>query len=273
MGGERIGMNALLNYPGGKGKLAQTIVELMPPHKTYLEPFFGGGAVFFHKEPSRIETINDLDGDVVNFFRIIRDNPEALADRIAMTPYSREEYDSAWISGKRDDITRAWRFAVRSKMSWGFKMHSKTGFKTDVAGREYAYCVKNWNRLPMDIQEAAARLKDAQIENRPALELIRKYNDPNVLIYADPPYLMQTRGGRQYSWEMSVRDHEELVDALLRHKGPVILSGYASELYDRALASWNRLEIAARTQNHAERTEVLWYNFDAPKQFDREGQL
>ena len=116
----------------------------------------------------------------------------------------------------------------------------------------------------MGILEAAARLKQVQIENRPALEVIRKFNHDNVLIYADPPYLLHTRGGKQYRHEMNEQDHLELLDALLRHKGPVILSGYPSEMYDRELKRWTRIQRKAYNQNSDPRTEVLWCNFELP---------
>lgn len=115
------------------------------------------------------------------------------------------------------------------------------------------------------ICEAAQRLKMVQIENRPALDLIRQFNHENVLIYADPPYVLDTRGGNQYRYEMSDRDHEELLDALLRHKGTVMLSGYHSALYDNALRGWRTVEWQTHNQNADARTEVLWCNFELPQ--------
>lgn len=255
-------MNALLNYPGGKWGLAEKIVAMMPPHRSYLEPYFGSGAVFFNKEPSPIETINDLDGDVVNFFRCVRQCPEGLAREIEMTPYARADFDEAWAHPGDSDMERAVRFAIRSRMGFGHKRHTKTGFKIDVAGREAGYALRNWNALPEGILEAAARLKGTQIECRPALDLIRRYNHPEVLIYADPPYLMETRGGRQYQHEMTNQDHEELLHELLRSRAKILLSGYASELYDEALWGWTRYEYRSYNQNRQARTEVLWMNFE-----------
>ena len=254
-------MNALLSYPGGKWGLADRIVGMMPEHHSYLEPFFGSGAVFFTKPPASIETVNDLDGDVVNFFRILKICPDALSREVAMTPYAREVYDQAWEEFGSDPLERAARFAIRTKMGFAHKHHTKTGFKLDIGGREAAYALREWNSLPQYIVEAAARLKNTQIEKRPAVELIRKFNRPDTLIYADPPYLMETRGGRQYKHEMSRPDHEELLHELLRSKAFVMLSGYASGLYDDALQSWNRVEFSARNQNKDARTEVIWMNF------------
>ena len=261
-------MNTLLNYPGAKWGMAKMIVNLMPKHRSYLEPFFGSGAVLFNKPPSAIETVNDIDGDIVNFFKILREYPTELAADIAMTPYAREVFNDAHENQGSSEYERAYKFAIRSKMGHGFKTSTRTGFKMDVYARESAYCVACWNRLPGDLLEAALRLKSVQIESRPALDLIRRFNHDNVLIYADPPYLLSTRGCKQYRHEMTEQDHVELLDALKQHRGTVILSGYPSEMYDRELAGWNRLTKKSYNQNADQRTEVLWCNFDIPLLFD-----
>ena len=261
-------MNTLLNYPGAKWKMAKMIVSIMPKHKSYLEPFFGSGAVLFNKPPSAIETVNDIDGDIVNFFRVLRQQPDDLAKAIALTPYARDVYDDAHENRGVSDFERAYKFAIRSKMSHGFKLCSKTGFKIDIAGREASYAVKCWNRLPDDLLQASVRLKCVQIEHRPALDLIQRFNHDNVLIYADPPYLLSTRGAKQYSHEMNEQDHAQLLDALKQHRGSVILSGYPSEMYDRELSGWSRIATKAYNQNADRRTEVLWCNFNVPVLFD-----
>lgn len=261
-------MNALLNYPGAKWGMAKEIVALMPPHRSYLEPFFGSGAVLFNKPPSAIETVNDIDGDIVNFFKVLREQPNELAAAIALTPYARDAFNDAHENRGSSDFDRAYRFAIRSKMGHGFKTYQKTGFKIDVFARERAYCVSCWNRLPGDLMEAVNRLKSVQIENQPALDLIRKFNHDNVLIYADPPYLLETRSGKQYRHEMNEQDHLELLEALLQHKGPVILNGYPSEMYDRELKDWSRITRKSYNQNADQRTEVLWCNFEVPGLFN-----
>ena len=252
----------LLNYPGSKGNLAGEIIGMMPPHRSYVEPFFGSGAVFFRKAKSPIETINDLDGDVVNFFRCVREDPERMARTVRMIPFAREEYDDAWENPGTEDFDRAVRFLIRSKMAYGKKLSTKTGFKIDVAGRKAGYACEQWNALPEEIRVCAQRLKEAQIENRPALDVIRRFNDPKVLMYIDPPYLMQTRTGRAYRHEMTDADHEALLGELLKTEARVILSGYASQMYDDALALWHRRERRAYAQGGAERTEVIWCNFE-----------
>lgn len=248
--------------------MAKEIVALMPQHRSYLEPFFGSGAVLFNKPPSAIETVNDVDGDIVNFFNVLRRQPDELAEAISFTPYSRDVFDDAHENRGTEDFDRAYRFAIRSKMGHGFKTYQKTGFKIDVYARERSYCVNSWNQMPDKLLTAAARLKDVQIENRPALDLIKKFNHDNVLIYADPPYLLHTRGGKQYRHEMNEQDHVDLLDGLKQHKGYVILSGYPSDMYDYELKEWHRIERKSYNQKSDKRTEVLWCNFAIPTLFD-----
>ena len=262
-----IAINTLLNYPGAKWGMAEQIISLMPKHRSYLEPFFGSGAVLFNKPKSAIETVNDIDGEIVNFFRVLRERPEELAYAVSMTPYARDVFDDAHENRGEDNFDSAYRFAIRSKMGHGFKTYQKTGFKVDVFARERSYCVGCWNRLPADLMEAAVRLKEVQIENRPALDLIKRFNHENVLIYADPPYLLETRGGKQYRHEMTEQDHLDLLKALKQHRGYVILSGYPSEMYDRELHGWSVIHRKSYNQNADQRTEVIWCNFELPGLF------
>lgn len=148
-------------------------------------------------------------------------------------------------------------------MGHGFRTTGrKVGWKNDVQGREKAYAADCWCKTPTVIFEAAERLRGVQIENRPALELIDRFNFPNVLIYADPPYLLNTRYGKQYRCEMTDADHRDLLDALKAHRGPVLLSGYESSLYRDALKGWYTDTAETITQTSAKRREVLWMNFE-----------
>lgn len=256
-------MKRFINYPGSKWRAAPMISQLMPEHHSYLEPFFGSGGVFFNKEPAPIETVNDVDGEIVNFFTVIRENPEELAAMIETTPYARQVYDDAHKIEVHSKIYRAYKFAVVSAMSFGFKTNTKTGFKIDCGGRENSYAVKAWNALPEAVMQAATRLKNTQIENRPALDLIRRFNRDNVLMYLDPPYLLSTRNARgQYRHEMTDTDHEELLQAVIHSRAKVMLSGYESPMYDDALKDWNRFEWNTYAQNATKRTECLWCNFE-----------
>ena len=258
-------MNRFMNYPGAKWRMAAKIVSMMPPHRSYVEPFFGSGAVLFNKAPSAIETVNDMDGDIVNFFTVLRKQPDRLAEAVMLTPYARDVFDDAHSNYGTDSFDRAYRFAIRQAMGHGFKTYQKTGFKIDVCGREKSYALAMWNKMPQSIIEAANRLKGVQIENQPALDVIRKFNHENCLIYADPPYLLSTRRCKQYKCEMTEQDHLDLLEALKAHKGMVILSGYHSEMYDRELKGWAVVEQVSYNQNSDKRTEVLWCNFDLPQ--------
>lgn len=261
-------MKSILRYPGSKWNLADKISQLLPEHKTYLEPYFGSGAVLFTKTPSAIETVNDLNDDVVNFFRVIKQDPEALAEKIYLTPYSRKVYDDAWKIRPENEIDKALNFVIRSFMSYGFRPTEKSGWKNNVNGRERAYAVKHWNDLPKLIQEVTLRLKQVQIECRPAIELIEKYSRDNVSMYVDPPYVLSTRRRKQYSVEMEDKDHEELLDALNNSKAKILLSGYDSDLYNKRLKNWERIEFSATAEKGLPRTEILWVNFSPKKQLE-----
>jgi DNA adenine methylase len=253
----------VIKYPGAKWRIADWIISHMPEHKSYLEPYFGSGAVFFRKSPAKIETINDIDEDVVNLFRCIRDDAEKLAMLVETTPYSRQEYYSAFELCPEDPFEKARRFLLKTWMGHGFRTYCRSGWKNDIAGRENSYAVNYWNQLPEWIMNIVARLKETQIECEPALELIRRFNRPNVLIYADPPYLLSTRKmKRQYAHEMTDEDHLELLEALKQHQGPVLLSGYDNGLYNDMLHDWQKDQIATTAEKGKHRTETLWMNYD-----------
>lgn len=257
-------MNNVLKYPGGKWSIAPWIIDHFPKHHSYLEPFFGSGGVFFNKERSNIETINDLDGEVVNLFECIRTDPEKLAHFIYFTPYSAEVYERAFFGEiLQDPFERACRFLVRCNMGFGYRTTGgKVGWKRDVSKRERAYTARAWCDLPDIILEAAERLRGVQVENKSALELIPQFNSPNVLIYCDPPYLLSTRHGKQYRCEMTNEEHLQLLHVLKQHTGPVLLSGYQNDMYDSELAGWNKVTTRTTDQRSQIKTETLWMNFE-----------
>ena len=260
-------MKAVMKYPGSKWRLAKWIIDFFPEHHSYLEPFFGSGAVLFNKPRSNIETVNDLDGNVVNLFEWIRKDPEKLAHAIYFTPYARQVYDDAFDEVPADSFEKAVNFYIRLNMGHGFRTNGeKVGWKNDVQGRERAYASQDWCNLPEKIMQAAERLRGVQIENRPAVELIKRFNFENVLIYCDPPYVLETRHGKQYRCEMSDMEHEELLKVLLQHKGLVLISGYDTELYRDMLCKWERRENTSYSQVCSKKKEVLWMNFEPNKQ-------
>ena len=256
-------MKATTKYPGSKWSLANWIISFFPRHHSYLEPFFGSGAVLFNKPRSNIETVNDLDNNVVNLFECIRENPEKLASLIYMTPYAREVYERAYREIPEDKFEKALNFYIKLNMGHGFRTSGeKVGWKNDVQGRERAYASQDWCHLPEKIMQAAERLRGVQIENMPAVEVIKRFNYEKVLIYCDPPYMLETRHGKQYKCEMSDSDHEELLKVLLEHKGPVLISGYDTELYQEMLKGWRRVEAVAYSQTCQKKKEVLWMNYE-----------
>ena len=184
-----------------------------------------------------------MDGNVVNLFEWIKKDPEQLAHEIYYTPYARQTYEDAFSAVPEDGLEKAVNFYIRLNMGHGFRTNGeKVGWKNDVQGREKAYAAQDWVHLPEKIIQTAERLRGVQIENKPALDVIQRFNYKNVLIYCDPPYMLETRHGKQYRHEMDDADHEKLLGALLGHKGPVLISGYDTELYQDMLSGWTRYE-------------------------------
>lgn len=257
-------MKAIAKYPGSKWSLADWIISHFPDdHHSYLEPYFGSGAVLFNKLRSDIETVNDLDDNVVNLFRWIQRDPEQLAHAIYWTPFARAAYNEAVDTLPRDSLQKAVNFYIKLNQGHGFRTSDRrVGWKNDVQGREKAYAALDWTHKPEEIMQAAERLRGVQIENLPAAELIPRYNYPNVLIYADPPYVLSTRHGRQYQHEMDDRAHEELLDILLAHRGPVLISGYDNDLYNDRLRDWHREETVGQNMNTGKTREVIWMNYE-----------
>lgn len=233
----------------------------MPEHKVYLEPFFGSGAVLFNKPATDIETINDIDGNIINLFKVIREQPGELARAVELTPYSRQEYLHSFeaLQGNLSDIERARIFLIRCWMARGGKTSDRTGWRHNV-NPITINAVPDWLGVPATIMEAAERLQGVQIENSDAVELTEKYNREDCLIYADPPYLLETRTKRHYANEMSIEQHESLLLALNNHSGFVMLSGYDSDMYNDILDGWTKKTKMATTEAGNKKQEVLWLN-------------
>lgn len=268
-------MRNVLKYPGSKWNIASQIVNLIPEHHSYVEPYFGSGAVLFNKPVSSIETVNDLDYDVVNLFRCIREDPEKLARFVAATPYSRSEYDDTYkidifeIMAPNEPYHKALRFLIRCWQGYGFRTNGyKVGWKNDVQGRERSYALLNWYHLPERIMEVAERLRLVQIENRPALEVIKRFNYKNVFMYIDPPYVLGSRvgGQKQYKHEMTDNDHIGLLEILLQSNAKIMISGYESDLYNDYLKGWNKMYFSSCAEQGKPRTEVIWMNYEVEQQ-------
>ena len=264
-------MRTVLKYPGSKWNIAGQLVNMMPTHHSYVEPYFGSGAVLFNKPISDIETVNDLDSDVTNLFRCIQKDSERLARMVMTTPFSREEYDKQFEIPDgavcTDPYERAAGFLIRCWQGHGFRTNGyKVGWKNDVQGRERSYALWNWYRLPDWIIEIAERLRKVQIENRPALEVIKRFNYANVFMYIDPPYLWGTRSGKQYKHEMPDMDHMELLETALQSKAKIMISGYESDMYNDLLSGWHKETFKSCSEHHGTRQEVIWMNYQHNQQ-------
>ncbi|MBL1228160.1 DNA adenine methylase [Enterococcus sp. BWB1-3] len=256
-------MKRILNYPGSKWRLADIIIENIPGHTTYLEPFFGSGAVFFSKDPSQIETINDLNERVYNFFKVCRDQPEKLAKLAYLTPHSRQEQQTSNQEAS-DPIENARKFLVQSWQTQGGVQRYKSGWRSNID--KIGGKLHEWNEIPERVMEAAARLKHAQIENQDAVKLLQRYSRKDVFAYVDPPYLLSTRKGRYYETDMKDDQQPELLEVLKKFKGKFILSGYDNELYDEILNDCYKVYINAQAESGQSRTEVLWMNYESSGQ-------
>lgn len=252
-------------YYGGKTSTAERIVALMPKHRYYVEPFAGSLAVLLAKPRAAQETVNDLDGDLMLFWRVLRDRPDDLARAAALTPHSRAEYAASYELPDGDELERARRVWVRLSQGRGGMMR-RTGwrFYRDPHGTSVGmprYLQGYVDRMP----ECAKRLAGVSLESAPALEVIERYGAfEDTLIYADPPYLGTTRGwGNNYAHEMRTEaEHVALAESLRSCRSAVLLSGYASPLYEDLYGDWDSARIEAFTGNGVEgrRTEVVWSN-------------
>lgn len=252
-------MKSVLKYPGAKNRLAPWICGYIPEHDVYLEPYAGSLAVLFNKERSHIETVNDLNGEITNFYFVLRDKGEELKRRIELTPFSRREYEKAY-EPCEDDVERARRFAVKCWMSFGSGNVYKNGFKSGQQAHS-PNPAKAWSELPETMKLAAERLKGVQIENLPALELINRYNTADVFMYLDPTYVPGTRKSHLYKCEMNQSDHEELLEVILKHPGKVLISGYDNDLYNDMLRGWKKVQKSTTAEGGRKRIETLWMNY------------
>lgn len=257
-------MTQILKYPGGKQRIAEWIISHFPEHKVYCEPFFGSGAVFFNKSAAYIETINDIDGNIVNLFKVCRDDSDKLARQIELTPFAREEFENCY-EKSADPVEQARRTLVRYHQSFGTSNSSKKSWR-NVQTYGGPRTATMWNFLPGRIAEVCERLKEAQIENIDAIELIRRYNDENTLIYCDPPYLQSLRKRNLYAYETTDEYHFELLKVLKESKSKIVISGYDNPMYNKLLVDWNTDEIVTTAQMGLKRTEKIWLNFSQSKQ-------
>ncbi len=257
---------------GGKYSHLDWLLPLLPKTHHYCEPYGGSAAVLINREPSPVETYNDLDGEVVNFFRVLRDRREELIEKIALTPFSLKEFKRA-IEQKGNhvlsDVEKARLFYVRARQA-------RTGLAQAATPGRWAHCrltsragmagaVSRWLGSIDDLSLIAQRLLRVQIENQPAIEVIKRYDSPQTLFYCDPPYPHESRGDpHAYGFEMTDKDHKELAEVLHSVKGIVALSSYRCRLMDDLYRDWKRI-VASEKKCHSvkeNRQEALWLNYD-----------
>jgi len=255
----------IMRYHGGKWRIAPWIIQHLPAHRVYVEPFGGAASVMMQKPRSEAEVYNDLDDDIVNVMRIVRDPLlcEQLARALVLTPYSRVEFKAAFEYAD-DPIERARRTLVRAEMGFGSSGATKgtTGFRLDTK-RNFGTASSVWARVPHNLAQFCERLQGVLIENRPALQVIADHDTPETLFYVDPPYVHSTRKMSRscYRHEMTDEEHGELLDRLTSVEGMVVLSGYPNPVYDDMLKGWQRIERhvhMAGQRGSGIRTEVLW---------------
>lgn len=255
----------VMRYYGGKWRLAPAIVATMPQHHVYVEPFMGACSVFLQKQRVTCEVINDLNDEVVNVFKMLRDRGEELTQALALTPYARDEYVRSYEAAD-DPVEQARRFIFRSTAGIGTNSSVKrNGFRTSLCDVKHATAT-SWSNLPQHLAAVVNRLRGVIIECRPAMQVMAQYDAPHTLHYCDPPYLGQTRkdSAQGYKHELkSETEHEELLDFLRTLKGKVILSGYTSGLYDKLLHDWYAAPLKrGRDQTNQATKEKLWMNFE-----------
>lgn len=270
-----------IQWFGGKGQMKSRITPLLEhiPHQRYCEPFGGGASILLSKDPVELETYNDLDSGLYNFFTVLAD-PETFEQfyrRVALLPYSRELYNDCRATWRDeiDKVKRTVKWYVVARMSFSGKFGASLSTATSETTTGRAKTVTDWLSIIKLLPEIHARLQRVQIENADALTVLTRYDTPETLFYCDPPYVMSTRKAGGYAHEMTDADHAALIERLKQVDGFVVLSGYDNPLYD-ALGwqklSWQTMSNAAgRTRNSGlqgkgnvtakqQRTETLWFN-------------
>lgn len=261
---------AVLRWHGGKWRLAPWIVAHFPPHRVYVEPYGGAASVLLRKPRCYSEVYNDLDDEVVHLFRVLRDPDLAprLIEALRLTPFARAEFEASY-EVSTEPVERARRLVVRSFMGHGADGTTspyRTGFRSNALKRG-SPPQRDWTNYPEGLAITVERLREVIVENRDALDVIGKYDSPETLHYVDPPYVWETRSrldrkpdGGNYRHELTDEQHRTLLATLRGLEGMVVLSGYATEMYDETLAGWLRVEREALADGGRKRVEVLWIN-------------
>ena len=236
--------------------MAKNIIKFFPPHETYVEAFGGALSVLVHKKPCRQEIINDLDGELVNLYRVWRNNPGLICQLLELTTYSREEMRRAYDCTDSSPEQMALATIIKNNMGRGKAFH-RTGLR--IARNANTGPVKAWAKMPKTALDFHRRIKKCLIENKPAIEVIEYFDSKTTLHYVDPPYVPSTRRyTRLYRHEMTDVQHKDLVRRLISLEGMVVLSGYNNDLYNSL--GWKRFDFKARTNANTDAVESVWVN-------------
>lgn len=261
----------ILRWHGGKWRLADWIIKQLPPHRVYVEPFGGAASVLLRKPRSYAEIYNDRDGEVVNLFRVVRDQGDALRRLLEVTPFARAEFDLSYQPAS-DALEQARRTAIRSFMGFGTNLTKmtraglpmRTGFRAGST-RSGTTPAGDWHNYPDCLADVIERLRGVVIENRPAIEVMHAHDGEQTVHYVDPPYVASMRDpGNDYRHELTDADHAALAGHLCSLRGAVVLSGYRSPLYDSLYRGWRRIERQAYADGARARVECLWLSPRCP---------
>jgi DNA adenine methylase len=260
-------------YFGGKFMHADFVISKLPQTKSFVEVFGGSAVIMINKPPVQIETYNDINSRVVNFFKVLRENPDKLLEQIYLTPYAREEYiyDYNHIN-EGDELERARKFFVTVNQSFCGTTSRQTGWKmsTNETRANISEAISRWLSKIPNLQVIVERLRKIQITNFDFRVIFEKFDSPNTIFYCDPPYMHDVRcNNNDYEFEMSQQDHIELLNLAMSAKGKVAISGYDNELYNDLLKGFHKSigPVKKVTLFHSERQEILWTNYDPLEAF------
>ena len=274
--------------------MVNKLLPLIPKHHTYVEVFGGAANLLLAKEPSAVEVYNDIDSGLVNFFRVIRDKDKfnRFYEQVMLIPYSREEFyycRDTW-RDEEDDILRAVKWFVAARQNFSGQLGTGWGYNVMWSSKCMAKIVSDWFSSIELLPEVSERFLRVQIEHNDFRKILKAYDTEETFFYLDPPYVLETRKCKAYEHEMSLKDHEDLVDLLLHIKGKAMLSGYDHELYKPLEeAGWTKLVFEARclvagrtratkyiyndsNKHKLKRKECVWLNYNVEAQ-SRQRQL